>query len=185
MVEQLCYAHKELPSELKCQVLAFLRITWPEGFTGPNRLRDWISRPEFHPVHLLLVDTGVLIAHTEVLWKYLDHAGTTYKAYGLSGVFSYPAFRGQGFGERIVRAGTAYIDASDGDIGIFHCAPELARFYARAGWTALEGATTLVGDPAMPETSDEVMMVRFLSTKGEQAREAFTAEPLYFGPVTW
>lgn len=185
MVEQLFFAHDDLPPELKCQILSFLRVTWPEGFTGPNRLRDWISRPEFHPVHFMLVEAGVLIAHTEVLRKALDHAGVTYKAYGLSGVFTYPAFRGQGFGEQVIRAGTAYIDASDADIGIFQCEPRLAPFYSRAGWTAIPGATTLVGDPAAPEVSDELLMMRFLTPKGERGRPAFATEPFYFGDVTW
>jgi hypothetical protein len=29
---------------LKYQILSLLRIVWPEGFVGENRLRDWISR---------------------------------------------------------------------------------------------------------------------------------------------
>ncbi len=185
MVEQLFYAHDDLPPGLKCQILSFLRITWPEGFVGPNRLRDWISRPEYHPVHFMLVEAGVLIAHIAVLWKSLEHAGTTYKAYGLSGVFTYPAFRGQGFGEQVVRAGTDYIDGSDADIGIFHCEPSLAPFYSRAGWTPLPGATTLEGNPAAPEVSGELLIMRFLTLKGERARQAFASEPFYFGEVTW
>lgn len=121
MIQQLTYPQDQLPARLKCQILAFLRINYPEGFTGVNRLRDWISSPDTHPVSIMLVEAGILISHTEVLWKELEHGGQRYKAYGLSGVFTYPAFRGQGYGQQIVELGTAYIDASDGDqIDICH-----------------------------------------------------------------
>lgn len=179
------YPGNELPPDLKCQILSFLRIMWPEGFIGENRLRDWISKEENHPVHIVLVEDGILISHTEVLWKYLDHAGETYKAYGLSGVFTYPPFWGQGYGRRIVDAGTAYIEASDADIGIFHCDPRLVGFYTGSGWIPMKNATTLAGAKDDPVISDELMMMRFLSEKGKRGRSAFESEPVYFGEVTW
>lgn len=185
MIQQLMYPHDQLPIDLKCQILSFLRINYPEGFIGENRLRDWISTPDNHSVSFMLVEQNILISHTEVVWKYLDHAGETYKAYGLTGVFTYPAFRGQGYGEQIVNVGTAYIDASDADIGIFHCAPNLKAFYARSGWTPIETAITLVGSPDAPVTSDELMMLRFLSQTGEKGRHNFENTPLYFGEDTW
>ncbi len=185
MVKELRYTHDELPVHLKCQILSFLRIHFPEGFVGENRLRDWISPPADHPISLMLVEAGILISHTEVVWKYLDHAGETYKVYGLSGVFTYPAFQRQGYGQRIVEMGTAYIDASAGDIGIFHCAPHLKGFYTRCGWTALEQAVTLVGSQEAPVISDELMMIRFLNEKGRAGQKAFETQPIYFGDVTW
>lgn len=185
MIQQLIYPQDQLPAHLKCQILAFLRINYPEGFTGANRLRDWISSPDTHPVSIMLVEADVLISHTEVLWKELEHGGQRYKAYGLSGVFTYPAFRGQGYGQQIVELGTAYIDAGDGDIGIFHCAPYLKTFYAQSGWLAMEQAITLIGDKFAPTVSDELMMMRFLTEKGRQGRAVFGQHPLYFGENTW
>lgn len=120
-----------------------------------------------------------------MVWKYLDHGGETYKAYGLSGVFTYPAFQRQGYGRRIVEMGTAYIDAHDGDIGIFHCAPKLKEFYTRCGWTAMEQAVTWIGEKEVPVISDELMMIRFLNEKGRAGQQAFETQPLYFGDVTW
>jgi len=58
---------------------------------------------------------------------------STCVTHGLTGVFAYPAFHGHEHGKQIVGRGTAYIDASDADLGIFHCALNLKKFYAALG----------------------------------------------------
>ena len=179
------YSSEDLPLDLKWQILSFLRITWADGFVGENRLRAWISPPTDHPSHVVLVENGLLISHAEVVWKCLDHAGETYKAYGLTGVLTYPSFRGQGYGRQVVDAGTKIIQASDADIGIFHCAPSLGPFYAAGGWIPMAGVTSWVGPKSAPVVSDELMMMLFLSEKGQRGRPAFEHEPLYFGEYTW
>ena len=90
-----------------------------------------LAQQENHPLHFVLVEEGLLIAHGAVVWKYLAHAGETYKAYGLSGVFIHPSFRERGYGRQIIEAGTAYIRNSEADIGLLWCAPSLKGFYAR------------------------------------------------------
>ena len=182
MVEQYLYPSADFPADLKSQTLSFLRAHWPEGFTGENRLRDWVTPETDHPIHLVLVEAGILISHTNVVWKYLEHAGITYKAYGLTGVFTYPAFRGQGYGGRIVAAGTAYIQASDADLALFHCDEHLRDFYARHGWEALPQATTYLGPRDNPKlVTDELLMMQFITPKGQQGRTAFERQPIYFG----
>ena len=184
-IELRFYPSEDLPPDLKWQILSFLRIAWSGGFVGENRLRDWISLPTDHPSHVVLVENGLLISHTEVVWKYLDHAGETYKAYGLSGVLTYPSFRGQGYGRQVVDAGTRIIRAGDADIGIFHCAHSLGPFYAKSGWIPMPGTTTWVGPKSAPVVSDELLMMLFLSEKGQRGRPAFEREPFYFGEDTW
>lgn len=181
---ELRYPTRELPPDLKCQIPSFLRITFPDGFRGADRLRDWITRDDT-TLHIMLVERGLLISHTEVKWKYLEHCGVTYKVYGLSGVLTYPTFRNQGYGRRIVDAGTDYIAATDADIGMFHCAPHLQPFYARSGWSALAGATTLIGARDHPDVSEQCMMTQFLSAKGKRGRSTFERVPVYFGDDTW
>ncbi len=184
-VQLLEYSSRELPDSLKCQILSFLRTTWPEDFVGPNRLRTWLSPESHHPLHLLLVENGILISHLEIKWKNLDHAGQTYKLYGLSGVLTYPAFRGEGHASHLVRIGTVRIRASGGDIGMFHCRPALRSFYTRAGWIPIDRATTLVGMPSAPVPSENLMMMLFLSDKAVAHRSDFEIEPVYFGRDTW
>jgi GNAT superfamily N-acetyltransferase len=185
MVELRFYLSEDLPPDLKWQILSFLRAAWPEGFEGALRLRDWIALPGDHPSHVVSIENGLLISHTEVVWRYQDHAGETYKAYGLSSVFTYPGMRGQGYGRQIVDAGTEIIRASDADIGIFHCVPSLGPFYAASGWIPMTGATSWIGPKNAPVVSDELMMMLFLSEKGRRGRPAFEREPLYFGEYTW
>ena len=184
-VERRVYRSEELPADLRCQILSFLRIWWPEGFVGEKRLRNWISPEDEHPVHIVLVEAGILISHAEVKWKHLDHACEWYKVYGLSGVFTYPAFRRQGYGTEAVKAGTKYIDEQDGDVGMVHCDPELSGFYERCGWIPMKGSTILEGDPKKPVISDHLLMMRFLSEKGKRGRTAFEREPMYFGETVW
>ena len=185
MIEELIYPTNEMPAHLKWQILSFLRIEWPNGFTGPNRLRDWISREEDHPVSFTLVERNILISHAEVVWKYLEHAGQTYKVYGLAGVFTYPAFRGQGYGTRVVALATAYIDRNDADVGMLFTQPHLKGFYSRNGWLPMEKTVVLIGSNQDPVVSDQLLLMRFVSEKGKKNRTAFETVPVHFGEDTW
>lgn len=185
MIEEVVYPTCEIPVHLKWQILSFLRMEWPDGFTGPNRLRDWISREEDHSISFILVEKNILISHTEVVWKYLEHAGVTYKVYGLSGVFTYPALHKQGNGTQIVALVTAYIDKSDADLGIVFTRPHLQRFYARNGWLPMEKTVIQIGPKQNPVVSDKLVLTRFLSEKGKKGRTSFETGPVYFGENVW
>ena len=162
-----------------------MRAAWPEDYQ--QRRPAWISRPEFHPTYLVLLEDEFVLAHTVAIWKYLTHANVAYKVYGLSIVFSYPDCRGQGYGLAVVQAGTAYIDQhGDGDVAMLFCQPRLQAFYERNGWQAMPTATTLVTHPdGSHGTTGEVLLMRFLSAKGERGRAAFATAPIYFGDTTW
>ncbi|GIK37696.1 MAG: hypothetical protein BroJett011_15290 [Chloroflexota bacterium] len=185
MMRQLIYPTKELPDVLQCQILSFLRMTWPEGFITEAQRYEWISHQENHPLHFVFLDDSFLISHVEVVWKYLEHAGVIYKAYGLSGVFTIPDFRGQGYGHQLVEAGTAYIKASDADIGMLWCAPSLKGFYARSGWMGMEKSKTLIGPKEDPSIYHLLLMMLFLSQKGQCSHPSFESEPIYFGLEAW
>jgi GNAT superfamily N-acetyltransferase len=184
MIEQRIYQHDEIPSDLKCQILSFLRIEWPEDIVQDPRRRYLIAPPEHHPVSIVLVESGFLVSHAAVLWKYLDHAGQTYKVYGLGGVFTYPDYRGQGYGRRMVQAGTEFIRRSDGDVAMLFCEPALSGFYAEHGWLPMVYSPTLLG--TQHTSCGELRMMLFLSEKGLRSRSAFEQEPVYFGePMHW
>ncbi len=186
MVELQQYPTTNLPPNLQCQILSFLRMMWPEGFLGANRLRHWITKAENHPVSFVLVESDTLIGHVNVVWKPLEHLGEVYIAYGLTGVFTYPEFRGQGYGSQLVKAATAYIDQSPADVGLFNCDAALAPFYEQHGWRAFPGAQTFIGPPEAPQRCDERLMMRFVSTKGQDNRTSFEKGSIYFGSdSTW
>jgi GNAT superfamily N-acetyltransferase len=184
MIKQHFFESQDLPEKFKCQILSFMRVEWYEEFQDKNRIRNWIKRPELHPVHFLLEEEDILISHVAVVWKLLPHAGQEYKAYGFTEVFTYPAFRKQGYGLQLIQSAKQYIEQrEDADLIIFHSS--VSGFYERAGFEPMNGMVTLFGDPHNPGRSSEIGFMRFLSEKGQQGRESFAKGTLYFGDGTW
>jgi GNAT superfamily N-acetyltransferase len=186
MVELLTFPTEQLPPIWKWQVLSFQRAIWPEGFVGENRFRDWITKREDHPVSFILVERDMLIGHVNVVWKDIEHAETAFKAYGLTGVFTYPAFRGQGYGLQLVQHATNYIDTQDADIALFNCDNAVIAFYQRAGWETFPQTQTFIGSRDEQFRVDEMLMMRFISSKGQRFRPSFEQGQLFFGSdSTW
>ena len=133
---------------------------------------------------LLLEEEGVLISRLEVVWDELHHAGEAYTTYRLSGVFTYPAFRKQGYALQLVQSARDYIEQQgNADIVLFHST--LKGFYEQAGFERMESLVTLVGNPHNPERSNETGFMLFLSDKGKRARGRFENEPVYVGESIW
>lgn len=187
MDELRTYTSAALPESLKWQAVSFLRVHYPDGFINENRLRDWITKEEDHPIHIVIVEQGLLISHTNVVWKHLDHDGIMYKAYGLTGVFTYPSFRGQGYGSKVVAAGTEYILSRDADIAMFYCDPSLMNFYARHGWVYMDKSVSFIEEKDQPvRVDDEILMMMFVSPKGQRGRAVFEHKPIYLrSDYTW
>lgn len=138
---------ESIPDIIKYQILSFMRIEWKEGFTGRWRGRRWISRPEFNPTHFVMLDEDFVVGHAESLWRDWQHNGISYRVYGISALFVYPDYQGQGYGEQLVRTATAdCAKQPDADIGMLWCEPELRAFYVRCGWEPMDSTTTLLGE---------------------------------------
>lgn len=183
MAQIQIYQQSNLPDHLKWQIISFLRVQWPDGFEGDNLYRDWISHKEDNPVSIVLTEGNLVIAHTEVVWKMLEHESQTYKMYGLSGVFTFPSFRKKGYGMQVIKAAKEYIEKSDGDIVLF---PSLQKgFYEKAGFIPMTNSTLLEGDRNNPKKNNETVFMFFLSEKGKQGKESFEKSPIYFGPTVW
>jgi GNAT superfamily N-acetyltransferase len=177
-------SNDELPAHYSQQIRDFMRIVWWE-VCGHN-LTAPVCPAEWHPYFCILAEGAALISSATVVWKMLDHAGQTYKAYGLSGVMTYPAHRKMGYGHRIVQEATDTIHASsDADLAMLWTGPRLNDFYARNGWKHPEGITITVGDPADPKPDNGYLMMIVLSDHARAHRPDFAAVPLYFGPHSW
>ena len=81
MPELLTFTSADFPENLKWQAVSFLRVQWLGGFTGENRLRDWVTREDDHPIHIVLAEKDILISHANVVWRYLEHDREKSKAY--------------------------------------------------------------------------------------------------------
>lgn len=177
--EVLIFKQSDLPDKWFYQVISFLRINWPEGFVGDLQFRNWISRPEYNPVSIMLVTGDILIAHVEVLSKTLTHNHRDYLLFGLSGVLAYPAFRGQGFGEKVVRVGTDHILRQErADVSIITCEPQNVGFYQKCGWRFVDNQV-LYGDRANPVASDERVALLYISDKAKAHQADFEAIPIH------
>jgi GNAT superfamily N-acetyltransferase len=174
----------DLPRDLKCQILSYIRIEWPWIFRDGNRFWDYTDKST-HPVNVVITERGLLISHAEVNWRMLEHAGQTYKVCGVSAVFTYPAFRKEGYGLQVLRAATAFIQASDADLALLFCLPQLVSFYTKAGWEAPASAKIIYGDPLYPHIEKGVTCALFVSERGRAARPAFITQPVYIGLGSW
>jgi predicted GNAT family N-acyltransferase len=179
------YAGAALPDELQEQMLALLRDEWAADTDGGVRPHNWIHRPQHHPTHFVLVEDGVLISHVGVLWTELEHEEASYLTYGLGEVLTRPSCRGRGHGSQLVAAATAFIRESNADIGLFTCAPRNVAFYAAQGWIPMTEAILFGGPRSAPHLSAEVAMMGFFSARGQAARTAFAAQPIFFDDDLW
>jgi GNAT superfamily N-acetyltransferase len=183
MIELITCADRELPPHVRWQVLSFLRMEWPFIFRGEARLTKHVHDPDFHPVHVALVEKEVLISYATILRMRLDHAGATYRVAGLANVLTYPPYRNEGHGTRVVQAASDTIRAGEcagappADVAALFCDPALREFYARCGWEPIDDGLTLIGPAADPRPFDALRMMLFLSEKGQAGRRAFEQQP--------
>jgi predicted acetyltransferase len=183
MVKQFIYKDEQLPSHIKWQIISFFRVEWSNGFSGKNQSRDWISSPNDHPIYFVLMENDLLVGFVGVVWKNLEHNGIQYKTYGLSGVFTYPPFRKQGYGLQLVKSAKEYIEKQDGDIVLFTSIQK--GFYEKAGFIRIDTAKLLEGDPENPKIHEEDVFMLLLLDKGKGGRNDFETKPIYFGRDIW
>jgi predicted acetyltransferase len=176
-------SNRDLPPHLACQIHSFIRITWFDIFQYD--LSGSVTPEAWHPAHVVLAEQHVVLSYAGVVWQHVQHGGETYKTYGLSGVFTYPAFRKKGCGRRVVDSATARIRQQDGDFALLFTDPELEGFYAASGWEHMPSTTILTGSKQQPEVYTPFNMMLFLSEKGRQLRAHLEREPLYFAEYAW
>ncbi|MBE9140821.1 GNAT family N-acetyltransferase [Nodosilinea sp. LEGE 07088] len=179
------YAPSALPMHLKYQLLAAVRIEWPRAFTKPNRTWDYTLKAT-HPQYFTISEKDVLISFAEVNQRVLQHVNQSYQVYGLSAVYTYPAYRREGFARQIVQATTDFIRASDADIAMLFCLSHLTELYRSAGWNLMPSVNIYYGDPNRPTVKEgSQVMMQFVSDKGRQHQTSFAHQPVYVGRYTW
>jgi hypothetical protein len=95
----------------------------------------------------------------------------------LGSVITARPYRRQGHGARVQECVAEIVDGGDADVGGLFCAPETENFYARTGWVTCPGGT-LVGPPDAAQPTDAgLRMMRFVSARGQAARDELVARP--------
>ena len=149
MITEHAYPWPDLPRELEIQALAFMRIAWG----GDEPFRDHVHEGP-GSVHFVRAAGNLLISHVRV---FLIEAGGL-RLGGVSGVLTYPPFRGQGHASALMRRAAAHIDQERLDLGMLFCDRETEPFYNALGWQALEPGRVIVEEHG-DEQEDLVMVL--------------------------
>jgi predicted GNAT family N-acyltransferase len=166
-----------LPPDLAWQSLSFLRCEWPFLFTGANRLR---ARPFGDPAvfHLARTDGEVLLSYADIVSAEASVATGRIDVLGLSNVFTFPPYRGEGHASAIVATAGQLIEESSADIAVLFCQAELVRFYSADGWEPTPPGIVQSASAA------PVAMVRAASVRGAAISAGLTnADGLSVAPL--
>jgi GNAT superfamily N-acetyltransferase len=144
------YAASEFPQSLAWQALSFLRCEWPFLFAGDSRLR---TRPFGGDDTACVARTegDVLLSYAEVLRITAVRAGRPVQLRGLSNVFTFPPYRGNGHASAIIETAGKFIDASDAEMAMLFCDDALVPFYRARGWQ-LCAASSVAAPGTAPAT---------------------------------
>ena len=185
MIELAQYPSAALPSHVKYQLLAAVRIEWPWIFTGPDRAWDYTHK-DTQPRYFVLTEHDSLVSFAEVNQRVLHVGDEPYQVYGLSAVYTFPAYRREGHGCRIVDTATSHIRASDADVAMLFCLPPMVDFYRASGWQPIPTATIWTGQPEQPKVyTEETLMMLFVSDQGRRHQDIFASQPVYVGSYAW
>lgn len=155
-----------------------MRVQWPSIFAGERQFVTDTFPPELDPVHFVAAEGELLISYASIIRMDLEHGGKTYKTYGFGNMLTFPSFRGQGYGTRVLELATDFIKRSDVNVAMLFCAENREPFYVKRGWEFTR-SPTLIGTPNHHTTHDLSRMMLFVSQKSQQARRDFEEQPVY------
>jgi predicted acetyltransferase len=185
MPELRIYPRHQVPRDLAILIRSYARIQGPYVQAQNKQIWDFTPR-ESNPLHFILFDNEVLISHASVKHRPVEFQDQTLNVYGLSTVFTYPAYRKTGHASTVVRAATQHIQNSDADLAMLFCGHPLRSFYSSHGWTPMDTAQVYFGDPQTPTLKDDnLIMMLFVSDNGHRAAQALKTQSIYVGPTTW
>lgn len=186
MRQLLSFPKHQAPRDIAIQIRSYYRIQWPHVHAQSGSIWNYSADNPLRPIDFVLMEDEALISHAEANWRPIEFAGQSLVCAGLSGVFTYPAWRGSGLAKDVVKAATSRINNSDADLAMLFTGPRLRNFYIECGWTPVDTARVMYGDPANPkqDQTGQVMML-FVSPRGKELAERLANEPVFVGPGTW
>ncbi len=179
--EYKIYSQIEFPAVLKWQALAFMRTEWSYIFEEEDKFLTETYQPKFNPIHFVSKQGDLLISYAAIVQTTLKHVDHIYQVCGFGNMFTFPPYRREGHGHKLLQMATEMIQQSEVDLGILYCDSKLESFYASGDWITTRSPTRF-GNPSKYEDGDEQRMMIFVSDKGQQNREDFENLPVY---VDW
>ena len=112
-------------------------LSWP--WDAPERDFEW-SVPDWR---VLVWADGQVVSQLAIVERVGRVAGQPVKLGGVGGVIARPAWRGRGFTSAALRRAAAFMCQELGvEFGLLLCEEDVAAFYERLGWQAVEGPLT-------------------------------------------
>lgn len=175
------YSQADFPAILKWQAISFMRMEWPYIFTDEQdgKYANETYPIEYQPVHFAVTEGDTLISYAATILEAITHANRSYKVCGLGNVFTFPPYRREGNGGKVLELATNEIKKSDVDVAILFCEPANVSFYAKAGWISTASSTYIADGKNDYEIHDEQRMMLFVSNKGKQGKSDFEQRSVY------
>ena len=107
------YEQQNFPSVYNWQTIAFMRCEWPSVFQGDILYLSAPYPPEFEPVHFVMAEGESLLSYASLMKLTIPHSGQVYTVYAFGNMFTFPPYRKQGYGRKILRAATDFIRQSE------------------------------------------------------------------------
>ena len=172
------YEQQDFPAIYNWQAIAFMRCEWPSIFQGDILYLSAPYPPEFKPVHFVIAEGESLLSYATIMKLNIPHAGQDYSIYGFGNMLTFPPYRKQGYGRRILQAATYFIRKSAVDAAILFCDKTLETYYGSQDWITTPSPTYL-GYSGKPVLYEPLRMMLFVSEKGRAAQQEFETSPLY------
>lgn len=172
------YEQQDFPGVYNWQAIAFMRCEWPSIFQGDILYLSAPYPPELNPVHFVMAEGESLLSYATIMKLNIPHAGQNFSVYGFGNMLTFPPYRKQGYGRKILQAATEFIQKSAVDVAILFCDKSLENYYGPEGWLATTSPTYL-GYSGEPVAYEPLRMMLFVSEKGRAAQKDFESSPLY------
>jgi predicted acetyltransferase len=181
---QIYDSNKALPQHFEQQIRAYVRILWHDAYTYD--LNAPLVPDERHPQYVVLAEQHALISAARVNWVTVNYMGQSLKTYCLGDVFTYPAFRKQGYANQVVDAATMLIRSdTSADMAILFTDPALETLYGQSGWQHVPELNASIGLEENSEPYPAFAMMLFFSNKAQEAKANFAKYPIFLPGYGW
>ncbi len=185
MAEIQIIHNRDLPEFLYWQIISFHRIHWGEVV---GRRTEWFAREiDRTRQHIAIVEDKHLITHATVHTQSISIGDENAQILGIGAVYTFPAYRGDGYASKVMRAVADYADQqSEIAMSILFCKPELQPLYESVGWERLDSSQLLFGERDQPHVFERgFLMVRYANSVTQDLRDSMPTKAIYLGSELW
>ena len=177
--------NRDLPEYLFWQIISLYRSRWGE-IVGQRT--QWFAREiDRTRQHFVIVEDKHLIVHATTHLQSISIGDESVQILGIGGVYTFPAYRGEGYASQIMRAIATYADQrADIRMSIFFCKPELQPFYESVGWLRFDSSQLFFGERNQPQVVERgFLMVRYTNSVSQALRDLMQTKVIYLGNELW